>query len=503
MSVFEFFGERSPSVGHYMLSENSWHRVHRALRGGYEIPTELSHVGEQPLFSAERRGTGVAFQRHSECWMAQAFGRKVWLLIPAYHPRPEVGTSSWWRILPTDEGQGPRCGWCRKRAARSFEPLKTDPGRKAAAMGLPPDARVCLTHPGDVIFVPRCWWYASVSVEDFSVGIGWMGGLTSAWDESMRAVLSGEMEAVERWCALRMHNAEVSPQGALRLAAEAGDLPALQAVLNLPIGLEAIQGSKGGDVVAAAARTGQMEILELLERLGADLRLASDTLGGSRALHWTARYGHVRAVAWLLSHKAELEAPDHYGRALHYAAYFGHVDIASLLLGAKASVSGGIGCNARSQLPASRSDANEAILAPLATKHGAAGLKAAIRRCGDMPADLDAFQAVRPQSLSRSRPVSEAASLQLVQRRTPLHLAAAQGHLAVVMTLLRAEADTNAADAWGLDPFAYAEAAGHKDVAVQIAQAAANAAPSSSEESDDLDGGPEPEPERAPRATRR
>merc|ERR1712232_1540062 len=112
-----------------------------------------------------------------------------------------------------------------------------------------------------------------------------------------------------------------------------------------------------------------------------------------------------------------------------------------------------------------------------------AGLKEAISRCGDRPADLDAFQAVRPQPVPRSRPMGEASSLQLSQRRTPLHLAAAQGHLAVVVALLKADAESFSADAWGLDPFAYAEAAGHKTVAVQIAQAAAfNTGPSSSED---------------------
>lgn len=424
--------------------------------------------------------------------MAQAFGRKVWVLIPAYHPRPKIGSGAWWRMLPTDEGQGPRCGWCRRRAARSFEPLKAVPGPKPPVPGLPPDARICLTHPGDVIFVPRCWWYASVSTEDFCLGIGWMGGIKVAWDESMRAVLSGEMEAVERWCALRMGHKEAAPRGAMRLAAEAGDIPALQVLLDLPIGREVVEGTKGGDIIAAAARTGQVEILELLERAGANLCTSGDSLGGSRALHWAARYCHVRVVAWLLSHKAELEAPDHYGRPLHYAAYFGHVEIISLLLGSKASVDGGI-----------VSKGTTAYEAPLATKHGAAGLKEALQRCGDQPADLDAFEAVRPQPVPRTRPVSEASSLQLAQRRTPLHLAAAQGHLPVVVALLKANADANATDAWGLEPFAYAEAAGHKAVAVQIAQAAAVApgASSSDEQSDDSDR--EPEPERAPRAARR
>lgn len=508
ISVHEFFGERSPSVGQYILFENSWNRVHRALRGGYDVPDELAHINENPLFSAGRRGAGIGFQRHSESWMAQAFGRKVWLLIPAHHPRPNA-PDAWWRLLPFAESRGPRCGFCTcaKRGPRApalKAALMSEPGdssfSKGSRMSLPADARICLTHPGDVVFIPRGWWHASLNIDDFSIGIGWMGSIRGGWDESMRAVLAGDVDAIKSWCDLQADlpaQARASPLNALRLAAEAGDVAALEVLMNSPGGKEIIRSGEAGDVVAAAARTGQVEILDLLMHAGVDVAGVADLAGGSSALHWAARCGHIRVASWLIEHKADLEPLDTYGRPLHYAAYYGHVEVLTLLISSKVAVDGGV-VFARS--PALDSD--EAMNGPLAKKHGVNGVKNAMRRCGDQPGDWDAFEAVRPKPFSPSAKLKDSSSLQLAQRRTPLHLASAQGHIAIAVALLRANANANVIDKWGLDAFTYAEAAGHKTTAVQVAQAAASALEGSSSEDENSDvetsWKPEPEPEMAP-----
>jgi hypothetical protein len=382
-------------------------------------------------------------------------------------------------------------------------------GSKAALPSLPPDARICLAHPGDIIFVPRGWWHASLNIDDFSLAIGWKGSINLVWDESMRAVLSGEIESVQRWCVKQLPSQlHTTMWGAMRLAAEAGDEAQLEALLKLPQGQEALRSERCGDIVAAAARTGQVEVLEMLSKAGANLR-ASERAGGSQAIHILARDGHMRAIAWLVgqkSQKVDLEAVDIFGRPLHYAAYYGHQEVITLLLRCRANADAGL------TYPRGHRalDSDEATNAPLALANGPDGVKQAMCRCGDRPEDWDAFAAARPTPLNGSGTVLASSSLQLKQRRTPLHLASAQGHMPSVTTLLKANADANAMDQWGLDPFSYAEAAGHKNVAIKVAEAAAAALGDSSSEDGDSDGAvtprartAEPEPELAPGGGRR
>lgn len=499
ISLSDFFGERSPVVGRYMLCENEWHRVHRALRGGYEVPRQLYCVGERPLFVAGRKGTGVSFQRHAESWMAQAFGRKVWVLVPGTHPRP-TDARAWWRILPLNEGSKPRCGWCAKRAApgakpskQIFEPLSTAnsaepatgsdaPGGRAAAASLvnlpanpslPADARICLAHPGDIVFVPRGWWHASVNIDDLNIGIGWAGPCDT-WDEAMKAVLTGDMESVERF----VSTGERASRGALRLAAQAGDGAMLKVLLEKAGGMQVLKEGGVGDLTVACANTGQVEMLEQLRDAGADVVQSQDSINKSTALHCAANCGHVRMFSWLMSCNADIEASDSWGKPIHYAAYRGHIEVLSVLMAAKAEIDGGRAAVASED-------------APLLAAWGKKGITEALMRCGDQPGDVNAIEAVRPMKPVRpvipgtvAAGVEDVPSvLQLLQWRTPLHLAAAQGRSVVTATLLASQADPNAVDAWGLTPFNYADAAGHKKVALQVAAAAAEGGESSNEDS--------------------
>lgn len=490
--VSDFFGERSPAVGRYELYENSWQRVHRALRGSYSIPSVVDFVSDQPIFGASRRGTGVGFRRHAPSWQAQVFGRKVWVFAPP-SGAPPTAQPAWWRILPLDDtGRRARCGWCARRASKDPpkfpDPPSTEPGAAAGsnpaatvAMGnpsapsepsLPPDARICLAHPGDIIYVPHGWWYATLSIDDFTVNAGWMG-VGQVWDEAMRAVFSYEAATVERWCTTNAAGGTV-PRGALRLAAEAGDAAVLQLLLDRGGGREVVKDpSVAGDVCVAAANTGQVEVFQMLLKAGAEVAKAADPQG-TTALHAVSRCGHARAAAWLLSNRADPEAIDNYGQPMHHAAYYGHMEVMALLLGTTTPVDG-----AKTPAAVAAAQATGPTPAPLAVVRGRAGMQEALQRGGDAPGDLGALEAVRPLLESANAGTS---ALQLLQWRTPLHLAAAQGHSAVATALLGAQADPNASDAWGQTPANYAEAHGYKKLATLLASAAVNTADSSEAE---------------------
>ena len=86
-----------------------------------------------------------------------------------------------------------------------------------------------------------------------------------------------------------------------------------------------------GSFVHFASGSGDVELVQLLLDLGADLR--AEDPSGKTALHWAARGGHAAAAALLLDRGADLLGRDRFrSTALHRAAAGGHVSVVALLL---------------------------------------------------------------------------------------------------------------------------------------------------------------------------
>ena len=212
-----------------------------------------------------------------------------------------------------------------------------------------------------------------------------------------------------------------------------------------------------------AAFKGYKDVVELLLANKAEVNAKDNN--GQTPLHVAALKGHKDVAELLLANKAEVNAKDNNGETpLHLAALSGHKDVVELLLANKAEV------NAKDNdgqtplhvaaLKATRTWRNccwrMEPRSMLMTRHAGGDLEKVKALLKDNP-DL---------VFSKDK-----------EGRTPLHLAAANGHKDVAELLLANKAEVNAKDNYGDDAFALGGVCsafsgahgsamnGHKDVA--------------------------------------
>lgn len=112
------------------------------------------------------------------------------------------------------------------------------------------------------------------------------------------------------------------------IAAEEGDLERLSSLQK-----QALNGrdDEGWSPVMYAASNGQLEALQLLAGMGANLNVI-DTQGRS-LLHIAAGFGHTHIISWLLESELDINATDFYEMTpLHLAAASNRFNATRLLI---------------------------------------------------------------------------------------------------------------------------------------------------------------------------
>jgi ankyrin repeat protein len=264
---------------------------------------------------------------------------------------------------------------------------------------------------------------------------------TKAWTRLPRALL----------CGLALLPLGVAADEPLQRAAEAGDVAALQKLLN------------------------------------AEISVDSPMLDGSTALHWAALRDQPKAVAFLLEHGADVEARNRNGAfALYLAALNGSQDVAALLLEAGADANATLPSGETVLMTAARTGTPEVLELLLA--HGAfvdtrdaefqqTALMVAARenhpeavnvllnhgaevnlhtRLGPMPVHIPPCKGTGCGSeglgINRSGVPDRGERYEQLGGLSPLLYAARQGNTEVASLLLAAGADIEAGEANGITP---------------------------------------------------
>ncbi|XP_053317381.1 ankyrin repeat domain-containing protein 50 [Spea bombifrons] len=221
--------------------------------------------------------------------------------------------------------------------------------------------------------------------------------------------------------------------------------------------------SNGRTLLANAAYSGNLDVVNLLVSRGSDLEI-EDT-NGQTALTLAARQGHVKVVNCLIGCSANINHCDHDGwTALRSAAWGGHTEVVSALLYAGAKVDCA-DADSRTALRAAAWGGHEDIVLNL-LQHGAEVNKADNEgRTALIAAAYMGHKEIVEHLLSHGAEVNH----EDVDGRTALSVAAlcvpaSKGHASVVSLLIERGAEVDHCDKDAMTPLLVAAYEGHVDV---------------------------------------
>jgi len=117
------------------------------------------------------------------------------------------------------------------------------------------------------------------------------------------------------------HSRPVRGESALWKASAAGQLEVVELLLKF--------GADTGDVLSIAARNGHLDVVRVLVANGAEI----NPTRGSLPLELASRYGHKEVVVWLIEHGAKVNSPNRKkGTPLSASIAFGHSEIVEILI---------------------------------------------------------------------------------------------------------------------------------------------------------------------------
>eukprot|EP00439_Symbiodinium_sp_Y106_P063682 s3159_g9.t2 len=263
------------------------------------------------------------WKRHEEAWMAQVYGKKLWL----------VGRGG--SDLSADSLTKPCLHY---KTAGNIE-ITTSDG--------PLHLRRCVTGPSDVIYVPDRWAHATCGLSSFNIGVGFIGSV-SLLPRLHQASVDGDLQEALKSLQSKASALQLGGRGMLNengllplhWAAWNGHLPLVALLLRAQEEAEVAEGidEKGFGAAHAlrwAAARGHARVTAFLARRAGQ---AADEQG-TTPLHWAAATGHTSVSLQLLALKADPNTPDAYGaRPVHFLAGEGHVPVLRLLLLHKANI---------------------------------------------------------------------------------------------------------------------------------------------------------------------
>mmetsp|Transcript_124646 Transcript_124646/g.364014 ORF Transcript_124646/g.364014 Transcript_124646/m.364014 type:complete len:423 (-) Transcript_124646:58-1326(-) len=288
-------------------------RLTNALRGDVvPLPTAFETLTSEPIFTLGRKDTGADFHAHTDVWSAQVRGRKMWLLAPPGTKRLPKG------LLP--------CTILRMRHRRELEQQLEN----------------CTVHPGEVLYLPSRWQHDTCNLDDFTVGVGGRGrsssshaacnycdlpalrraaeedpGSLHAWDYYDRQPLHvcAWVECLEGVEFLADRGVNVSAvtgkgiksgdEGSHALHLTYCNKPAIaDSIAKVLLAHGADPGADSphcGTILHAAAVHGNLELVKLLLRLGAD---PSEVKFGASPLELAEQNRHRSVAKYLRQHLA-------------------------------------------------------------------------------------------------------------------------------------------------------------------------------------------------------